>query len=113
MGFEKLAVIYNQVDNFLDVIRLARIIGDNAIEFGFAPQGIILRGHKGRIFHIVLRQIAEQFAHQKECIGFAIGGQVTHARGFGMYIGAAQLFKGDFFMRHGFDHIGAGDEHIR
>ena len=67
--------------------------------------------HDGRIFHVVGRQIREQYLYFVNCIFIAFTGKVGHAAFFIMGHGAAQVLEADFLTGNGFDYFRAGNEH--
>jgi len=82
MNFKKFAVIHNHLDCIFNVVGFAGIIRDEGIKRVFSAEGIVICGDEGRIFHIILRQIAEELADEIKGIRFAIGGDMTNARNF-------------------------------
>src|ERR1041384_1171541 len=79
MDLEELSAIDNHADHILDIVRLARIIRNNVIEFLIHAQWIIADRHERSIFHIILRQIAKHFADEIKRVPFTIRGDMTYA----------------------------------
>ena len=112
MDLEKLPAIHDRADHVFDVIRLVRIIGDDAVE-GFVHAQWIVGDEERRILHVVLRQVAQHFADQEQRIGFAIRRHMAHARLFRMHARAAQFLLRHLFVGDGFHYIGSRHEHVR
>jgi hypothetical protein len=62
MDLEELSVIHDHTDGFLDIIGFVRIVRDDCVQ-PFIHTKRIVSGHKGRVLHVVLRQVAKHFTN--------------------------------------------------
>src|SRR5205814_947807 len=63
-------------------------------------------------FQIIRGKKTHQLANHGQTIGIVTRNKMSHAAGSVVSHGAAQLLFGDFLVRHVFDDVGAGDEHV-
>ena len=112
MQLEEIALVGNALDKLAHVIRTVRIFRHQRVERKLdAVGGIGRRAHRHAGF-IGKRQKIKQPAHLQQRLDIVVIGQIRHAGFLGMRIGATQFFLCHHLVRHGFDHVGAGDEHI-
>ena len=64
-------------------------------------------GAARRIFAIVLRQVAEQFANHAQAFGVVVRDEMRHAADGVVRHGAAQVLLGDIFVGDGLDDVRA------
>ena len=112
VNFEEICVIHNAPDDVFDVVGQIRFRGNNRIERRVHASHWIGRRFARRIFAIVLRQVAQQFADQAQALGIIVRHKMAHAADGVVRHGAAQLFLGHIFVRHRLDYIGTGDKHV-
>ena len=79
LDLEELAVVDDRRDDALDVVRLGRLVGDEAVELRRLPFDRIGRLVEGRGVRVRLRQEAEQIARVLECRGLVGCDQVGNA----------------------------------
>ena len=112
VDFKKVAVIHNGVDGVLDVVRFPRIGWNESVERLIAPTRCVCSSAPWRIFQIIRGKKTHQLANHGQTIGIVTRNKMSHAAGGVVSHGAAQLLFGDFLVRHVFDDVGAGDEHV-
>ncbi len=72
---------------------------------------VVFRLFVGRLFHVVARQVGEQFADLGPAFPFVGGEELGHSRDAVVRHGPADLFARHFFSRHRFDDGRARDVH--
>ena len=112
VNLEELAVVHHAADDLLDVVRLVGVIRHDGVQHRVGAQWVVARFDEWRILHVVGGQIPQQQAQQVKTIAFALGGHVGYAADAIVHQRSSQLFEGDILVRHGFDHVGACDEHV-
>ena len=65
-----------------------------------------------RIVQIVRRQKRQQLANEREAFAIVVDGEVRDAARRVVGRGAAELLFGDLLVRHRFQHVGPGHEHV-
>ena len=100
MYLHKVAIIRNSDDGLFHIIDFSWVIRDNIKEFLVHAVGVIAVVYKGWLFHVVLRQEAQQSAHCLETLLLVIGDKVAVAAFGGMDCSAAQFFQANFFAGH-------------
>ena len=73
VDLEEMAIVDDPTDHVLHVVGPVGVVGDDGVEFGVGAQRIVLRGDEGRVFHVVLGQVAEHLADQQQasCVSFS------------------------------------------
>ena len=112
VDLEKLSVVDDTPDDLFHIVGTVGIVGHDRVQLFILAQQIVGGRDDGRIFHIVVGQIAHQLLHDEEGVFLIFGGEVGDAGLAAVDRRAAQLLKGDLFMGDCFDHIGSGDEHV-
>ena len=112
MDFVEDAIIDDPLDHVFHVIGLVWAVRDNRVEFGVGAQWIVLRRHERRVFHVVLRHVAEHLAHEQQRLRLVFANDVADAAFGRVNLRSAEFFKGHIFVRHLLDDIRPGDEHI-
>src|SRR5699024_5466363 len=102
LEFFKFRAVYQTGDDFADVVGLAGIGRDDAVEllrivqgFGNAAQG------DGNLFFQI--EPCNGLAGQVQCMGIIFCQVISHARQAGVDIATAEIFGTDFFARCGLD----------
>ena len=111
LDFEEIPTVHNAGDDFPHIVALLALNGNNVTQFviGFHHRiGI----HHRRLLRVVLRQEAQQFLGDQDCLFVIIGNEVNVAGLGHVGIGTAKLFGGDFFTGDRLNHAGAGNKHI-
>ncbi len=111
MRFKKFAIIHQRADNVFHVIRLVRAVRHHGIQSRVSAFGIVAGIDYRRVFHVVCRQIRQQFLDSVNRILFGFAGKMRHAAFFRMSHSAAQILKADFFARNRFDDLRTCDKH--
>ena len=112
LDFVEAAVINDEINHITDVVGLIGIIGHYVVELFVGTQVVVTAGLEWRILHIIGGQIAHQLTDQKKAIFLRLGRQVGHPADGIMSHRAAQFFKRYVLTGHGFDDVGASDEHM-
>ena len=112
LHLEEVAVVDDARDDVLDVVGLRRIGGHDGVERCVFAIGGIVGGAARRRIEIVRGQKAEELAQHGEALLIVVREKVRDAGDLVVRGRAAQLFLRDFFVRHGADHVRAGDEHV-
>ena len=113
LHLEELAVVDEEMHHVAHVVRLVRVVRDDAVELRVLAVGVVARLHPRRDLEVVLRQERHQVAHVLEAALLVVGGEVRDARLRVVRHRPAQLLELDLLARDRLDHVGAGDEHVR
>ena len=76
--FEEFAIIDNAVDDFLYIVRLVGVVGDDGVQSVVQAVDRIFAGNVRRLFHVVGRQVRHQFAQQGDTFLFGVNGEMGH-----------------------------------
>ena len=109
---EEVMLVDHNLDDFLHVVRLVGIHGDDGIEFLVFAIRRIRRGPYRRIFHVVAGQKRKELSNRRETFSVISYGKMSHAAGAVVGHGATQLVHGDLFVSHRPDNVGTCDEHV-
>ena len=113
LNLEEIALVGNLRDQFFHVVGLVRIVGHQRVQAGFQARRIIEERADRGLFAIVQRQEVDQAAGFGQRFDVILEGTVGDAGLLRMGRGTAQFLGADHLVRHGLDHIGAGDKHVR
>ena len=113
LHLEELAVVDEQVHHVAHVVRLVRVVRDDAVELRVLAVGVVARVHLRRQLEVVLRQERHQVAHVLEAALLVVGGEVRHAGLRVVRHRPAELLELHLLAGDRLDHVGAGDEHVR
>ena len=78
MHLEELAVVNDSADDFVHVISLVCVVGDNLVQHVFLPVHGVGAFLARSLLHIVLRNELEQFVNQICCFFLGLGRKVCH-----------------------------------
>ena len=109
---KKVALVDDLGDQFLDVIGLVRVVGDQRVERQLHPVGRIAGRQHGHAGLVVERQEVHQTPHLQQCFEVVLVGAVGDRGAGGVDLGAAQFFRRHGLVGDGFHHVRAGDEHV-
>ena len=110
---EELAVVDDVADDVAHVVWLVRVVRDDVVEVRVHPLGIVGRLEARRLLEVVERRKLTQVADVLEALLLALGGEVRDPRLGVVGHRAAELLERRLLARHGLDHIGPRDEHVR
>jgi len=88
------------------------VVRHQRIEAQFGAVDRVAAGAQRGFFAVVERQVVVEPAQHQQRLDVVVAGQIGHAAAAGVGAGTPEFFGRDFFVRHGFDHFGAGDEHV-
>ncbi len=112
MQLEEVAIVHRFNDQFLHVIRLVGVVGHQGVQAHVHAVGRVAATAHRRFFTVVERQVVVEAAQHQQRFHIVLKCQIGHAAFSGVADGAAELFSGHVFVRHGFHHFRAGDEHV-
>ena len=111
LHFEELPSVHDPTDDFPDVVPLVGVDGDDVPQLHVLAQRIVSALHRGRVFEVVLRQVAQELPDLRETLLFALRAEVRVPAPAVVRHGPAYLLAGDFFSGDGLDDGRTGDVH--
>ncbi len=112
MHFEELPVVHNAADDLIHVIGFVGVVGNNTVEGVLHAVHGVGGLHKGRRFHIVLGQEAQERLDGLDGFFFRIGRKMGYAALAGMHGRAAQLLLVNVLAGDALHDGRAGEEHV-
>ncbi len=112
MDLEERALVRDDVHQVVHVIRLVRRRRDQCLERFVLPIDRIRGLAPGRVVDVVGRQVAEQLTDGPQAFAIVRRGKVRDAADLVVRLRAAELFLGDFLVRHRLDDVRPGHEHV-
>ena len=112
MHLHKVAVIHYALDDIRHIVGRVRAVGDDVEESVVRAGRIVGCVVARRVFHIVLRQEAQQAANFLEAGLFRVGRKVRDSAAGRVAVRAAKLFVSYLFASDRSDDVGAGDVHL-
>ena len=112
MYLEKIAVIDDGAYHLVHVVRLVGTVGNYLVERIFQPADGVGTGRQGRILHVVLRDIRDEFADEFHRLLFGRSGEIGHTRLAGVHRSTAELLLRHILARHGLHYGRTGKEHV-
>src|ERR671917_1899130 len=113
MNLEELAVVEHRADHLMHVVRLVRCLGHDVDEVVTRPHGVVGGWEVGRGLEVVGGQERHQVTDLREAILVVGGNEVRDPRLARVALRPAQLLLSYLLAGHLFDHVRAGDEHVR
>ncbi len=112
LDLEEITLVSDFADQFLHVVGLVRIVGNEGVERGIHPFRLV----EGRPFRhaglVVEGKEVDQPAHLQQAFDIVLE-RAVRDRGFGgVHLGAAELFGGHGLVGDGLHHVRPGDEHV-
>ena len=92
----KVGAVDDARNDFADVERLARVLGNDAVQFFGSVLRLLDRTHRHRR-HFFAVQMRDDFTRDAKRMLVVLGQMIGHARGARMHIAAAQFFRGHHF----------------
>ena len=112
LDFEEVALVHDLEDEFLDVVGLVGVVGDQRVERGLGPVGAVLGRQLGHAGFVVCRQEIQQASHLQQCLDVVLVSPVRNGRLRGVHAGAAQLLGRHGLVGNGLHHVRPGHEHV-
>ncbi len=112
LNLKKVLVIDHRGDQLMHVVGFVGIGGNQLIQLRLFAVALVECRNKWRIFHVVGGKVAEKLTDHQHRMLIVIGGEVGNPAFASMGDRAAKLFLGHLLVRHLFDHIGSGYEHV-
>ena len=109
---QKTPQIKNLFDEFLDIVWLSWVCGDDRIEAFILSPGVVLGGDPRWRLGIVPWQITNQAAGDRQSIRFILGCKMGYTTNCAVNAGTTQGFQIHFFACDSLDHLWPGDEHM-
>ncbi len=110
--FEEVALVHDLQDQFLHVVGLVRIVGDQRVQRHVDPADVVKARPFRHAVGVVGRQEVDQPAHLQQRLDVVLERAVGDRGARGVHGGAAEFFGGDDLVGDGLDHVGPGDEHV-
>ena len=110
---EEGAIVDDELDRALDVVRMRGIVGDERVELGLLALAAVRRLEVRRLLEVVLGKEGEQVARILEACLLVRAREVRDAGLRSMRRRAAELLERHLLARDRLHHVGAGDEHVR
>jgi len=112
LDLEKVMLVRHDPDQRLHVVRLVRIVRQEAVQLGvLAVDGIGVLRQRGRV-GVVLGEKRQELAQGFQRGVLAVIDQVGDTAPGGVNVGAAELLGGHVLAGDLLDHLGAGEEHV-
>ena len=112
VDFKEITIVHDGMNRVLDVVGLLGIERNERIQSCIAARGRVGSSAARRILEIIRGEKTYQLANHGQAIGIVARDKMRHAALFVVGHRAAKLLLGDFFVRDGFDDVGAGHEHV-
>ena len=114
LGFQKVPVVDDVLDDGRHVVRLVGAVGDDRIQFAVFIGDLELDfALVNKLFgQVVVWQEADERAGVIQRVVFVAGEVVRHARDLVVGEGPAEFLHAHVLPGDGLDHIGAGHEHL-
>src|ERR1043166_6645734 len=96
---EKLALVNDETNDILHVVRLGGILRYDRIELFLFRARLADRAYGWSSVEVVRRDEAQKFPDREKAFGFVFRGEVSDARFRGVRESAAQVFEGDVLVR--------------
>ena len=109
---KKSALVHDLQDQLLDVVGLVGVVGDEGVERGLGPVGLVPGRQLRHAGLVVGGQEIEQPAHLQQGLDVVLVGAIGDRGLGGVHARAAQLLGRDGLVGDGFNHVGTGDEHV-
>ncbi|VTR67869.1 hypothetical protein DESC_640023 [Desulfosarcina cetonica] len=109
---QKLGAVEDAGDQHVHVVALVGVRRYEVVQGGIGALGRIVQVEKGGLLPVVGRQVVDQLANAAQAENVIGVDEMGHAAFFRVDTGPAQVFGADIRMDDGFNHVGAGDEHI-
>ena len=112
MYLKEFSVIHHSPNHFVHIVGTVGLVGDNLVEEVFFAIYGVGTLYKRCLFHIILREIAQETADKLDAILFGIYGKLSHTALAGMDISSTKLLLGHIFARYGLYHLWPREEHV-
>ena len=109
---EKIALVHDLQDQFLHVVRLVRIVGDQGVQRHIEAADVIEARPLRHAIGVVGGQEVDQPAHLQQRLDVVFESAVRDRGTRGVHRGAAEFFRGDDLVGDGLHHVRPGDEHV-
>ncbi len=113
MDLQELAVVDQLLDHRAHVVGAVAVGRHQVQQRVTGAVGGVLARHRRRVLPVVRGQQGDEVADLFEAGLLVVVGEVAHARGLGVHVGAAQAVLGDLLAGDRAHHVRAGDEHLR
>ena len=111
LDFEEISTVQNAGNDFPNIVALLAFNRNDVTQFEIGFHHRIGVYHR-RLLRVVLRQEAQQFLGDQDCLFVIIGNEVNVAGLGHVGISTAKLFGGDLFTGDRLNHAGTGNKHI-
>ena len=112
VDLKELAVVHNAADDLVHVIRLVGVVRDNLVEsIVNSADRIICRDYRS-LFHVVLRDEAEDVLDDLESFLFCVGSKMRYSALGGVYACSSEVFLANNFTGDGLHHSWTCEEHV-
>ena len=112
LDLEEIAFVQRLTDDFVHVVRLVGIVGDQRVEARLLAVPRVRSRAFGHVFAVGQWQVIEEIARREQRLDIVLEAVVGDRGLGGVRLRAAQLFLRHHLIRHRLDHVGAGDEHV-
>ena len=112
LKFEETIIISHCFNYFFYIIRLIRISWNQISQFRSQAGRRIVCSYKRRLFHIISRQIGNQFTNIINTLNIILRRKMSYTGLCHVYAYSAEFLFSDFFLCHTSHHIRSCNKHI-